>query len=392
MARRVKPDLERTLREQAEWASVPQDLDVTVSLEAGDAVWTSRIEGGALEVAPGAPERPDVRVIADALTMAAVVSGARSGVEAFLGGDLRVRGNLSLALRLTSIFAGRPQSPRWPRWRSVRAGGLVTPFLEAGRGPHVVLLHGLGATNASFLTTVWELAETHHVIAPDLPGFGDASKPVRRYDATFYARWLDAFLDRLGIERASLVGNSMGGRVAIEAALARPDRIDRLALLAPAPAFLRRREFVRLVRVLRPELALVPVPVSHRNVVRTIRSLFSRPDRVPTPWFEAAADEFLRVFRSPFGRIAFFSAARQIYLDEPRGDDGFWERLCGLSRPALFVWGERDWLIPAKFGRHVQRAVPAATSVVLADCGHVPQYELPALTHATVREFLGTAA
>jgi pimeloyl-ACP methyl ester carboxylesterase len=317
-----------------------------------------------------------------------VTCGTRAGVEAFLEGRLRARGNLALALRLGSIFAPEGRDPRWPRWGRVGAGGLGTGYLEAGKGHPVILLHGLGGTNASFLPTMWDLARDHRVVAPDLPGFGETDKPLRSYTAPFFARWLVEFMDALGIERAHLVGNSMGGRVAIEAGLVAPERVDRVALLAPSTAFIRRRRFVRLVRLLRPELALVPMLVSHGYVVRGIRSLFSRPARLPMAWYEAAADEFLRVFSSARGRVAFFSAARQIYLEEPHGDDGFWDRLPALSRPTLFVWGERDWVVPAKFARHVHAALPRSRSVVLKDCGHVPQFELPGETHGLVREFL----
>jgi pimeloyl-ACP methyl ester carboxylesterase len=180
----------------------------------------------------------------------------------------------------------------------------------------------------------------------------------------------------------------MGGRVAIEMGLEAPDRVDRMVLLAPSPAFIRRREFVRLVRLLRPELALLPVPLWHRHVVRGIRFMFARPDRLPQDWYAAAADEFIRIFRTRRGRIAFFSAAREIYLEEPYGERGFWDRLPDMLRPALFVWGEKDRLVPARFERHVHKAVPRATSVVLRDCGHVPQYELPDETHRLIREFL----
>jgi len=86
--------------------------------------------------------------------------------------------------------------------------------------------------------------------------------------------------------------------------------------------------------------------------------------------------------------MAFFSAARQIYLEEPGGDHGFWSRLPGLTRPALFVWGDRDRLVPARFERHVVAALPNATSVVLEDSGHVPQFEHPKETHRLVREFI----
>jgi pimeloyl-ACP methyl ester carboxylesterase len=196
-------------------------------------------------------------------------------------------------------------------------------------------------------------------------------------------------MDELGIARADLIGNSMGGRVAIEVGLEAPQRLGGIVLLAPSPAFIKRRQFVRLVRFLRPELALIPVYVPRSRVVAGIKRMFSRPERLAETWYQAAADEFVRIFNTPRGRIAFFSAARQIYLEEPWGDTGFWERLPGLTVPSLFVWGERDLLVPAAFGPHVEKALPAARSVVLEDCGHVPQYELPDETHELIRGFLG---
>lgn len=359
-----------------------------VALEVGPGDgWTFHADRGELLLSHGADDRADARITTDARTMVEILRGERSGIEAFIGGDLRVRGDLALTLRLSGSLPGAVAPDRFPRGREAAAGG-GTFYLEAGRGPDVLLLHGLGATNASMLTTLWDLAQDHHVIAPDLPGFGDSAKPLRGYDAPFYGKWVLDLMDELGIERAHVVGNSLGGRVAIEAALQDPDRVDRLALLTPSPAFIRRREFARLVKLLRPEAAFVPLPLSHRRVVGSIKALFARPHRLPDQWYEAAADEFLRVFSSPRGRIAFFSAARQIYLEEPYGDRGFWDRLQSLTRPSLFVWGARDWLVPPRFARHVERAVPDASSVVLADCGHVPQFELPDRTHGIVREFL----
>lgn len=360
----------------------------TVALEIGIGDgWTFHADHDELMLAHGVDDSADARIMTEPQTMVEILRGERSGVEAFVSGDLRVRGDLALTLRLSGSLPGAAAPARFPRGREAGAAG-GTFYLEAGEGPPVILLHGLGATNASMLTTLWDLARDHRVIAPDLPGFGDSAKPLRSYDAPFYGRWVGELMDELGIERAHLVGNSLGGRVAIEAALQRPDRVDRLALLTPSPAFIRRRELARLVKLLRPELALVPLPVSHRRVVGSIKSLFARPHRLPDQWYEAAADEFLRVFSSPRGRIAFFSAARQIYLEEPYGDTGFWDRLRELSRPALFLWGARDWLVPPGFARHVERAVPDSSSVVLADCGHVPQFELPERTHGLVREFL----
>jgi pimeloyl-ACP methyl ester carboxylesterase len=238
------------------------------------------------------------------------------------------------------------------------------------------------------LPTFWDLSADHRVIAPDLPGFGDSAKPLRSYNASFYAKWLKGFFDAVNITKADIVGNSMGGRIAIEAALSFPEKVERLVLLAPSPAFIRRREFVKLVGVLRPELALIPLPMPRRQVMAGLKRLFARPSRMAPHRLDAAVDEFLRVFSTPKGRIAFFSAARQIYLEEPFGDEGFWNRLPTLQTPSLFVWGEKDRLVPPKFSRHVERALPNATSVILEDCGHVPQFELPERTNELVRSFI----
>jgi pimeloyl-ACP methyl ester carboxylesterase len=380
---------ERALLESASSSRPPSDVDATIVVDVGTPVaWTARIGGGRIEIATGTAEHPDVRILSDPETLATVVSGQRSGVEAFLKGRLRVRGNLALALRLDSIFHPGPRHVRWPRSQTIRAGRLHTSYLEGGTGEPVILLHGLGATNASFLPTMWSLARDHRVLAPDLPGFGDSAKPIRPYDPAFFASWLRDFMDSVGVKRAHVIGNSMGGRVALEIAMRHPERVDRIVLLCPSPAFIKGREFVRVVRFLRPELALIPVPISHRQVVRSTRAIFARPERLPYAWYEAAADEFLRVFSTPRGRIAFFSAARQIYLEEPWGETGFWDRLHAVKAPALFVWGDRDWLVPARFARHVTDALPRSASVVLEDCGHVPQYELPRKTDRLVRDFL----
>ena len=145
------------------------------------------------------------------------------------------------------------------------------------------------------------------------------------------------------------------------------------------------------VRVLPPGLARLPLPtLSHRLVVEGVRGMMSVPDRLPQPWYDAAADEALRVFRSPAHRVAFFSCARQIYLEDAYGRHGFWDRLPGLLPPALFVWGDRDRLVPSSFARHVVDCLPTAGSVVLEDCGHVPQFEHPEETNALLRGFLSS--
>ena len=270
--------------------------------------------------------------------------------------------------------------------RSRRAHARLST-LEAGTGPPILAIHGLGGTKGSFLPTVADLAPRFRVIAVDLPGFGDSDKPIgAAYDAPFFARAGIDLLDALGLDRVHVLGNSLGGRVALEIGLRHPDRVDRLGLLAPSLAWRRDRPWVPLLRLARPELGLVqlaPRPL----VDGIVRRLIPGAD---DGWTAAGVDEFLRAYLTPAGRAAFYAAARQIYLEEPHGEQGFWTRLRTLQADALFVWGRRDRLVPIAFERHVAEALPHARHLEL-DCGHVPQVERPRQTHAALAAFLSEA-
>jgi len=256
-----------------------------------------------------------------------------------------------------------------------------------GEGPDVLLIHGLGATKASFFETAAALQVDHRVHVIDLPGFGSSSKPVTgSYDARFFSDAVIGLMDRLEIERAHIVGNSMGGRVAIEVGLRRPDRVRGLGLLCPAVAFVR-REMHPIVRMLRPELGLVPHTFGRRAIEGQFWSMFADKDAIDPSIADVVVDEFENVYRSPGARMAFLSSARNIYLERPFGRHGFYPRLAGLEPPALFVWGRHDRLIPAGFGRHVADWLPGAEQIVLDGCGHVPQVERADQTNGLLRRF-----
>jgi pimeloyl-ACP methyl ester carboxylesterase len=271
-------------------------------------------------------------------------------------------------------------------------GTTIRSLISGDGGDHVICLHGLGSNKASFFETVSALTPEHTVHAIDLPGFGASSKPARAgYDAAYFARAVLGYMDASGLDRAHLVGNSMGGRVALEVALGEPDRVRSAALLSPALAFRKRRALVPLVRLVRPELAAIPHPIRAAQIRAQFWSLFARPDRLDPAAADVAADEFCRTYRSRSARIAFLAALRNIYLDAPHGKSGLWTRLAALRPPALFVWGQRDRLVPTAFARHVAEVLPSATQIVLPDCGHVPQVELADRTNALIREHIAAA-
>jgi pimeloyl-ACP methyl ester carboxylesterase len=342
----------------------------------------------------GAIRHPTTTIHTDPHTLAGLLEGRRSGVDAFLAGDLTVRGSLALALQVDGSFdIGEPPA-RFPRARTVTVAGVRTGYLEAGPAgaPPVLLLHGLGATNASMLPLLADLACDHRVIAPDTPGFGSSDAPTWRYTFAELDEWLAGFQDAVGAPRAAIVGNSMGGRLGIEAGLSRPDAVRRLVLLCPSPAFRKLRQFVPFVRLLSPELSRFPARFPRPLVALGLRSIFAEPSRLPRSWFDAAAGEFQRVMGKTGHRRACAASLRQIYLEDAYGERGFWHRLPTLEVPSLFVWGQRDPLVPAAYEHHVVAAVPAARSVVIPDCGHVPQFEHPEETCKLTRGFLDADA
>jgi pimeloyl-ACP methyl ester carboxylesterase len=385
----------RTLPER--YLGAPEGFDATYHVRLGDVghTWEVRCtEHGARVRKGGTSRRPDVVIGTDATTWLRLRSGAVSGIEAFSSRDLYARGDLDLAVGFEGMFrlprtreAG-PGRPPLLRIHDVHLPGRRVSTLTMGKGPDVLCIHGLGATKASFFDTAAALTRAgHRVHVLDLPGFGSSSKPpTAPYSARWFAETVVGVMDVLGIERAHLVGNSMGGRVAIEVGLRAPERVAGLALLCPAVAFVR-RGFHPIVRLLRPEWGLLPHRFSRATVARQFWRMFADPDQVDPSVADVVVDEFQRIYASAGARLAFLSAARNIYLDRPFGRGGFYPRLADLEAPALFVWGSHDRLIPPGFKRHVGQWLPGAEQIVLDGCGHVPQVERPEHTNRLLQRF-----
>jgi pimeloyl-ACP methyl ester carboxylesterase len=337
----------------------------------------------------GTSRQPDVTIGTDAATWLALREGDLSGIQAFSQRRLSARGNLDLAVAFEGLF--RLPNGREPlqRVHDVRVGRQRISTLTMGEGRDVLLIHGLGATKASFFETAALLSRRYRIHAIDLPGFGSSSKPLTApYTAQWFAEHALGAMDELGIERAHLVGNSLGGRVAIEIGLRAPERVAGLGLLCPAVAFVK-RSLHPVVRLLRPELGLLPHRFARGTVERQLLDLFADPAALDPSVADIVVDEFQRIYGSPGARLAFLSAARNVYLDKPFGRDGFYPRLGGLTRPALFVWTSHDPLIPAGFSRHVSEWLPNAEQIVIDACGHAPQVERPEQTTGLLQRFFG---
>jgi pimeloyl-ACP methyl ester carboxylesterase len=370
------------------------DFDATYHVRLCDLghTWEVRCTSHGARVRKGASRRtPDVTLSTDADTWLRLRQGEFSGVQAFQRRLLNVRGNLDYAVGFEGMFRLPNGRPPLLRIHDVPVGRHHISTLTMGAGPDVLLLHGLGGTRASLFETAAALSRRYRVHAPDLPGFGSSSKPARgAYNARWYAENILGLMDQLDIQRAHVVGNSMGGRVAIELGLTAPERIGALGLLCPAVAWLR-RGFHPIVRLLRPEFGLLPHGFRRATVASQFWSMFGDRDVIDPAVADLMVDEFRRIYQSAGARYAFLASARNIYLEAPFGRDGFYPRLAELQPPALFVWGTHDPLVPAAFGRHVTKWLPTAEQITIESCGHVPQVERPEETNQLLLNFFARA-
>lgn len=382
----------RTLHER--YLGAEPGFDATYQIRLGDVgrTWEVRCTADHVRVHPGATgRRPDVVIGTDAQTWLELREGRLSGIEAFSGRRLYITGELDLAVAFEGLFELPGHRPPLLRMRMVDVGDTCVSTLTIGEGPDVVLIHGLGGAKSSFLDAAAALSADFRVHALDLPGFGSSGKPLRApYNAGWFADVVLRTMDALGVHRAHIAGNSMGGRVALELGLRAPERVGGLVLLCPAVAFTK-RSLHPIVRLLRPELGLLPHRFTRGTVESHLWSLFADPDAIDPEIADVIVDEFQRIYASAGGRLGFLSAARNIYLDAPFGPNGFYPRLSELEPPALFVWGTHDPLISTAFARHVRRWLPDAEQIVLQGCGHVPQVERAEQTAGIMRRLFRQA-
>jgi pimeloyl-ACP methyl ester carboxylesterase len=250
-------------------------------------------------------------------------------------------------------------------------------YVEAGRGDPVVLIHGIFASTFSFRHTIPELAQQHRVVAFDLRGFGYTDMPEDAdYSLSAQAQLVHDAMARLGIERAAVVGHSMGGDVAMRLALRYPDSVSRLVLVDSVTHHeMSHRRSPRLVRPLLPLIA--GLSLNTRSVRRGILSAVHDPAHV--------TDDVVAGYELPMrvkGRLRAFArllAHRERDLPvEP-------ER---ITQPALVLWGEHDRWIPVEHGEELAQRLPNARFVVVRSAGHLPLEEQPADVNKMLVDFL----
>jgi pimeloyl-ACP methyl ester carboxylesterase len=290
-----------------------------------------------------------------------------------------------------------PQARTDPSWRSIDwrehqrwvvIDGRPVNTIALGDGPPILFVHGLSGCWCNWLEQMAVFARRHRVVSVDLPGFGHSPGGAGELSMTGYAALLDKLLGELGLARAAIVGNSMGGLIAAELAAAFPQRVERLVLVSPAGiSTFENRVTTRsmpAIRRLEQVLAL------------TAQWAASNSDRITNrPRLRELA--LKGVVRHP-RRLPAALAAEQV---RGAGTDGFLHaleaiveyditpRLSRIECPTLIVWGDHDLLINVRDAARFQELIPGSRKVVYEDTGHMAMIERPRDFNELLAEFLG---
>jgi pimeloyl-ACP methyl ester carboxylesterase len=270
--------------------------------------------------------------------------------------------------------------------RGGEVDGLTLHYTVAGRGPAVVLLHGLGGFAESWRHTVEALATRATVFAIDLPGYGRSAKPRTAYRLGYFARALHGFLDAIGIAQASLVGHSLGGSVAVTYALTHPTRVERVALVAGlVPGFTFRLSLgYRAVA-----LPVVGEAIALCGRAPIYKAAVARCFHVDCPReVDFLVEHDYQIRTGPEARAAWLATARHIRTDfiDHRAD--YRRAIATLDLPVLLVHGRQD---PAVSAEHVTEAAagfPRAALRWVDGCGHFPHLEHREAVNGWLTEFL----
>lgn len=294
-----------------------------------------------------------------------------------------------LAPRLQYGPVGRSawQDIPWPDLeRQTELLGRPVNYVDVGSGPAVILVHGLSGNWMNWLENIPQLVREHRVIAIDLPGFGRSPLPQSAITIGLYADVLIALMHKLGLDTATLIGNSMGGQISAKLAIEHPELIDRLVLVSPAGVTIDIARNPQVLWVLKTfgwlysagarTASLGSDPLSKSAPLRrALLGVVCRyPERLPGPLVQR------QIFGA--GTPGFAPAVHAI------GNCDLSDELERIEMPTQLIWGRNDRIVPSGDLRLWGRDIESSESVIYEDTGHVPMFERPARFNADVNAFL----
>jgi pimeloyl-ACP methyl ester carboxylesterase len=268
-----------------------------------------------------------------------------------------------------------PGEPEQARFAHVR--GARVRYVDEGKGPAVVLIHGFAASLGTWEGVRPALRKNHRVLALDLKGFGWSSRPDGNYSPREQARIVEAVMDERGIERAAVVGHSYGASVALALALQAPSRVERLALY---DAWVYEGQLPTFFHWARP-----------KGLGEMLFALFydQRPqDRMELAFYDPKAlnqklvDSIRRRLERPGTKAAALATVRGMRYERMQ------KQYAEIEQPTLLLWGREDHVAPLRIGERLVRQLPRAQLRVYPRCGHFPMIEAASASTRDLAAFL----
>jgi pimeloyl-ACP methyl ester carboxylesterase len=244
--------------------------------------------------------------------------------------------------------------------------------------PAVILLHGFASSLETWDAWAAMLSDRFRVIRYDQPGFGmTGPDPTGAYTDARGVQVLTALMDRLGIAKASIIGNSMGGKLAWNFAWREPARVAKLVLVSPdgfaSPGF----EYGK-----KPDVPFMVKLLPYTLPTMMVRASLAPAYADPRVLDDALVTRYRDLMLAPGVRAAMIARMEQVMLADPA------PLLRHIQAPTLLVWGEKDAMIPFANAQDYLRAIPNSRLIAFPDLGHIPQEEAPARSLVPVRRFL----
>lgn len=273
--------------------------------------------------------------------------------------------------------------------RYVDVGSVRTRYWEVGTGEPIILIHGLGGSVEGWTYTMPALGRRYRVIAPDLIGFGRSDKPKAYYGLELLSSFLKAFMDRMGVARAHLIGLSLGGAVVVKTATRWPERVGRMVLVNSAGFGRQGSMGLRLATV--GWVGELLTHTTRTGAGAFLRNAVHDASLVTKAWMDCTYE----LARLPGAQAAYLTTLRS--LADCRGLKAsvlaeLHRGMRALREPVMVVWGRQDKILPVSHTEIAAQLMPQARIHVFERCGHLPPLEHPAAFNALVSEFLAEDA
>lgn len=272
----------------------------------------------------------------------------------------------------------------------VKTFGDVRPIeyalVEKGRKERIVFLHGFADCKENFFDAAHVLSLDYDLLIPDLPGFGKSFRDSNEvYNLEHYARWLGDLFKELGWDKFHLIGNSLGGAIAIEIATTMPELIQSLTLIDPAGVVIPEHQSIYHDFLNDRIVFEIHSPIQFDYFLNRV---FQKPPLIPPFVREHLYEEFSKY--SSWNRKILFDLLEGIKsMKDPRLDAIILNgQLKDIKAPTLVLWGEKDSFFPAITGHLLRREIPNCRLEFLRGLGHSPQNEAPMRVMRLVRKFL----